>query len=101
MIAFIILLAFLLSFMPTLFSDGGICVIRSCIVDDDIGVNDLLPENLSNTLEEDVGDNDPTVVAFIDERPEHIKRMESYRNDDRWKVLNETKGCIFSFSILF
>ncbi|WAR04469.1 LOW QUALITY PROTEIN: BUD13-like protein [Mya arenaria] len=49
-------------------------VIKSRIVDDDVDFKSLLPSNLSNTLEEDVGDNDPMVADVIDERPEHMKK---------------------------
>ncbi|KAK6172268.1 hypothetical protein SNE40_015966 [Patella caerulea] len=63
---------------------------RSRIVDDDVDFHSLLPENIENTLEEDVGDNDPTVAEFIDERPEHVKRVEEYRKDDRWKIMGNS-----------
>jgi len=46
-----------------------------------------LPDNLGNTLEEDVGDNDPTIADFIDERPEYVKQLEKYREDQRWRIL--------------
>ncbi|XP_046353029.1 BUD13 homolog [Haliotis rufescens] len=61
------------------------------IIDDDITVNHLLPSNLHNTLEEDVGDNEPTVADVIDERPEHIKRMEEFQDSQRWKGVNHRK----------
>lgn len=62
---------------------------RSRIVDDDVDFKSLLPSNLENTLEEDVGDNDPTVADIIDERPDYIKHLEAYRDDNRWKVLGK------------
>ncbi|XP_067662520.1 BUD13 homolog [Haliotis asinina] len=61
------------------------------IIDDDITVNHLLPSNLHNTLEEDVGDNEPTIADVIDERPEHIKRMEEFQDSQRWKGVNHQK----------
>ena len=67
---------------------------RSRIVDDDVDFKSLLPENLANTLEEDVGDNDPQVADFVDERPEHVKQLEAYRKSGAWKVLG--KGLNFS-----
>ena len=57
------------------------------IVDDDISVNALLPENLSNTLEEDVGDNLPTIAEFVDDRPVDVKELENYRTNEKWKVV--------------
>ena len=65
---------------------------RSRIVDDDIDLKSLLPSNLSNTLEEDVGDNDPTIAEMIDERPEHVKQLEKYRSTGQWKVLGQSEG---------
>ncbi|XP_041373734.1 BUD13 homolog [Gigantopelta aegis] len=64
----------------------------SRIIDDDVDFNSLLPDNIENTLEEDVGDNEPTVAEFIDERPEHIKRLEEYRASGRWKTMNDKKN---------
>ena len=49
----------------------------------------LLPGNLANTLEDDVGDNDPIVADFVDERPEHVKRMEAYRSSGAWKLMGK------------
>ena len=57
------------------------------IVDDDIDVNALLPENLSNTLEEDVGDNLPTIAEFVDERPVEVQELENFRTNEKWKVI--------------
>lgn len=64
-------------------------VYRSRIVDDDVDFKSLLPSNLTNTLEEDVGDNDPVVAEVIDERPEHVKLLEKYRSSGAWKVLGK------------
>ncbi len=63
---------------------------RSRIIDDDVDVKMLLPENLTNTLDEDIGDDDPTVAEFIDERPEDVKQLEKYREDKRWKVMGKS-----------
>ena len=63
---------------------------RSKIIDDDVDLKSLLPENIGNTLDEDIGEDDPTIVAIIDERPENIKQLESYRySDGRWKTLGK------------
>ncbi len=56
-------------------------------MDDDVDFQSTLPANLENTLEDDVGDNDPTVADFIDERPKYVQELERYRKDKRWKTL--------------
>lgn len=61
-------------------------------MDDDVDMKSLLPANLSNTLDEDVGDNDPTVADVIDERPEHVKQLEKYRSSGQWKVMGQSAG---------
>ncbi|OWF51682.1 BUD13-like [Mizuhopecten yessoensis] len=64
---------------------------RSRIVDDDVDFTTTLPGNLENTLDEDVGDDDPTVAEVIDERPDHVKRLEAYRQtDSKWRLMNKT-----------
>ncbi|XP_060067826.1 BUD13 homolog [Ylistrum balloti] len=66
---------------------------RSRIVDDDIDFKTTLPGNLENTLDEDVGDDDPTVAEIIDERPDHVKRLESYRDSEgKWRLMNRTEN---------
>lgn len=50
-----------------------------------------MPSNLENTLEEDVGDNDPTIADFVDERPEHVKILEQYRKGDMWKQIDKSE----------
>ena len=69
---------------------------RPRIIDDDVDFKSLLPDNLENTLEEDVGDNEPTVADIIDERPDHIKRLEAYRASGKWKTVNDNKNGICS-----
>ena len=60
------------------------------IIDDDIDIKSLLPENQGSTVDEFIGDDDPTIVAIIDERPDNIKQLESYRHSDgRWKMLGK------------
>ena len=67
-------------------------IFRSRIVDDDVDFKSLLPENLANTLEEDVGDNDPTVAEVVDERPEHVQLLEKYRSSGQWRVLGQSES---------
>ncbi|KAK3107918.1 hypothetical protein FSP39_025131 [Pinctada imbricata] len=62
---------------------------RSRIVDDDIDIKALSTGDLGTTLEEDVGDNDPTIAGIIDERPEHVQRLEAYRQEGKWKVISQ------------
>ena len=64
------------------------------IVDDDVDLKSLLPENLENTLDEDieVEEDKPVVAEIIDDRPEHIKMMEMYRKSDQWKTLKTDSG---------
>ena len=71
---------------------------RVKIVDDDVDFDSLLPGNIENTLEDDVGDNEPTVAEFVDERPDHVIQMERYREDSRWKTLGHGKYTALSFS---
>ena len=68
------------------------------IFDDDIDVTALVPENVANTLDEDIGDDNPTVADVVDERPEHVKQLEKYRQDSRWKLMSS--GAVFLFKIL-
>ena len=69
--------------------------VRMRILDDDIDVTALVPSNVGNTLDEDIGDDTPTVADVIDERPEHVQQLEKYRQDSRWKRLaGGGFGCI-------
>ncbi|XP_052259313.1 BUD13 homolog isoform X8 [Dreissena polymorpha] len=70
-------------------------IIKSRIVDDDVDFKSLLPENLSNTLDDDVGDNDPTVADVIDERPESVQILEKYRKSGTWKVMGDGEPIFF------
>ncbi|XP_033758584.1 BUD13 homolog [Pecten maximus] len=74
-------------------SKSAVIVPRSRIVDDDVDFTTTLPGNLENTLDEDVGDDDPTVAEVVDERPEHVKRLETYRESDgKWRLMNKTEN---------
>ena len=37
--------------------------------------------------QEESEDEAPTVAEVVDERPEHVKRLEEYRKDERWRAL--------------
>ena len=68
---------------------------RFKIVDDDVDVKALIPDNVGNTLDEDIDADKPTVAEVVDERPEEVQILEKYRNDKRWKVLeNGNVHCI-------
>ena len=58
------------------------------IVDDDIDVKALALDNSEITVDDLIGENDPTVAGVIDERPEHVQILEKYRDDNRWKALS-------------
>lgn len=59
------------------------------IIDDDADLKTLK----STAAGVDVSDDEaPTVAEFIDERPQHIRRLEEYRNTGRWKVLGENNS---------
>ena len=59
------------------------------IIDDDFDSKSLLPDTLGNRLDDDieVAEDAPVIAEFIDERPELIQQMESYRTTKRWKTL--------------
>ena len=38
---------------------------------------------------EESEDEAPTVAEIVDERPEHVRRLEEYRKNQRWKVLGK------------
>jgi len=48
----------------------------------------LLPQNINNTLDDDIGDDTPAVAEFFDERPRHVKELERFRQSKQWKVLS-------------
>lgn len=66
--------------------------IRVKILDDDVDFKTLLPQNINNTLDDDVGDNTPAVADFVDERPQHVKELERFRQSKQWKLLSQQPG---------
>nr|KAG5708706.1 hypothetical protein BaRGS_034923 [Batillaria attramentaria] len=58
------------------------------IIDDDVDLKSYQP---STATVEDLEDEAPTVAEFIDERPEHVRRLEEYRQAGRWKVMGKDK----------
>ena len=57
------------------------------IIDDDV---DLKTVNSSMATAADISEDEaPTVAEVVDERPEHVKRLEAYRKDRRWKVMGK------------
>lgn len=61
---------------------------RIKILDDDVDFKALLPENINNTLDDDIGDDTPAVAQFIDERPQHVKELERFRQSKQWKLVS-------------
>lgn len=61
---------------------------RIKILDDDVDFKALLPENIGNTLDDDIGDDTPAVAQFIDERPQNVKELERFRQSKQWKLVS-------------
>ena len=63
-----------------------ICRIK--IFDDDIDINAVAPTlEETEAKEEELLDDAPTVADIVDDRPEHIKQIEAYRQSEKWKTL--------------
>ncbi|KAM8817918.1 BUD13 homolog [Rhynchonycteris naso] len=56
------------------------------IVDDDVSWTSISTTKPEKEEEEDDGDL-PVVAEFVDERPEEVKRMETFRSSAKWKLL--------------
>ncbi|KAJ8266064.1 hypothetical protein GJAV_G00125490 [Gymnothorax javanicus] len=59
------------------------------IVDDDVHWEHLVNAEEKETQEEDE-EEAPVVAEVIDERPEEVKRLEEFRNSQKWKRLGAT-----------
>jgi len=66
--------------------------VRVKIFDDDVDFETLLPENINNTLDDDIGDDSPAVAEFVDERPKHVKELERFRQSNQWKLVSLKPG---------
>jgi len=66
--------------------------IRVKILDDDVDFKTLLPQNINNTLDDDIGDDNPAVAEFVDERPQQVKELERFRQSKQWKVISRQPG---------
>jgi pre-mRNA-splicing factor CWC26 len=62
------------------------------ILDDDIDVKALIPKNIKNTIDEDIGADKPAVADFIDERPNEVIELEKFRQSNRWKIIGQSDG---------
>ena len=75
------------------------------ILDDDVDFKTLLPQNINNTLDDDIGDDNPAVAEFVDERPQHVKELERFRQSKQWKLISQKPGMyvsqLFSYSVCF
>ncbi|XP_053547353.1 BUD13 homolog [Bombina bombina] len=58
------------------------------IVDDDVEDWKKESEKPDATLEEE--EDQPVVAEFVDERPEEVKRMEEFKNTNKWRVIQDT-----------
>nr|KAF6437019.1 BUD13-like protein [Molossus molossus] len=56
------------------------------IVDDDVSWTSISTTKPEKEEEEDDGDL-PVVAEFVDERPEEVKQMETFRSSAKWKLL--------------
>nr|KAF6464147.1 BUD13-like protein [Rousettus aegyptiacus] len=56
------------------------------IVDDDVSWTSISTTKAEKEEEEDDGDL-PVVAEFVDERPEEVKQMETFRSSAKWKLL--------------
>ncbi|XP_019503033.1 PREDICTED: BUD13 homolog isoform X2 [Hipposideros armiger] len=56
------------------------------IVDDDVSWSSISTTKPEKEEEEDDGDL-PVVAEFVDERPEEVKQMETFRSSAKWKLL--------------
>jgi pre-mRNA-splicing factor CWC26 len=65
---------------------------RVKILDDDIDVKALIPKNIKNTIDEDIGADKPEVADFIDERPRDVIELEKFRQSNRWKTIGQSDG---------
>nr|DBA16221.1 TPA: hypothetical protein GDO54_003635 [Pyxicephalus adspersus] len=60
------------------------------IVDDDADDWKKEPETKQEVVEEE--EDQPVVAEFVDERPEEVKRMEEFRNSNKWRVIQGRFG---------
>ncbi|KAG8434501.1 hypothetical protein GDO86_012761 [Hymenochirus boettgeri] len=58
------------------------------IVDDDAEDWKKLSSKQEEAAEEE--EDQPVVAEFVDERPEHVKRMEEFRTSNKWKLFQDT-----------
>jgi len=65
---------------------------RVKILDDDVDFSSLLPQNINNTLDDDIGDDNPAVAEFVDERPQNVKELERFRQSKQWKLVTHQHG---------
>ncbi|KAI1903779.1 hypothetical protein AGOR_G00030730 [Albula goreensis] len=59
------------------------------IVDDDVHWEQLVDTQEKENQEED-DEEAPVVAEIIDERPDEVKRLEEFRNSQKWRILGDT-----------
>jgi len=65
---------------------------RVKILDDDIDVKSLIPKNIKNTIDEDIGADKPLVADFVDERPKEVIELEKFRQSNCWKIVGHSES---------
>lgn len=60
---------------------------RVQIIDDNIDVANDIYDNIADT--DQVDEFAPQIVGVIDERPQEIKNLDTYKNKNRWKRIGE------------
>ena len=65
---------------------------RGKIFDDDIDAKQLIPKNIKNTIDEDIGADKPLVADFVDERPKEVIELEKFRQSSCWKIVGQSGG---------
>ncbi|KAG7266688.1 hypothetical protein CRUP_037255, partial [Coryphaenoides rupestris] len=62
------------------------------IVDDDVDWKQMVDKSDEDLEEEDEEEEAPVVAEVIDDRPEDVKRLEAFRNSNKWRTLGGTLG---------
>ncbi|KAG7278161.1 hypothetical protein CRUP_002121 [Coryphaenoides rupestris] len=60
---------------------------RLKIVDDDVDWKQMVDKSDEDLEEEDEEEEAPVVAEVIDDRPEDVKRLEAFRNSNKWRTL--------------
>lgn len=76
-------------------------VIMSChrlkIIDDDIDVSKLRALDGDELDILDQGEDAPQIAGIIDERPEEVKKLEAFKTNSKWRVINQVRICVCAY----